>query len=317
MPETRSARKKKQPEDDEREKETDDDDDSVEEQQDSSEKTANTFRRNSREMQRQRREEIKSRNTGVGLSISTKATGKKIVFEDNGFSDEKVDDEQDAADAETGKAHDAEEGSDNDSDEDDAIEEVKSSIACDKAMEQLAKERETSKVQKLQSRSKKRKAKTAAATDKEEEEDFDETFFEKVDSAMAEQQKQKKIAKESVPAGRHTTFLSTEEEMNSCPIQTDHNIELVVLGDTDKGPVSSAVLQNTEDKAGMEPSEASHLFARGRLASGKDQAKRKGTKKKKQNDIGWKQSKKMNVLASGRKVRQRKGCAAANFVLKS
>ena len=198
---------------------------------------------------------------------------------------------------------------------DDAIEEVKSSVARDKAMEQLAMERQAQ--QKLHTRrTKKRKHKTPAK-DNDDDEELEQDFFRQVDSEMAQQRKQQKIdKKDSTPTGRHTTFLSTEEEMESGPIQTNHNIELVVLGKADEGPSNNALLQSAQDKVGLEPSQVSHLFARGGLTSGKDQAKRKGTKKKIQSNAGWKRSKKMNILAFGRrKVKRRKGRAAANFVV--
>lgn len=263
---------------------------------------------------------------GVGLSISTtqvSSTNKKIVFDDTAASnhDEDFEDEQDR-DKEVDSDHleEAKEATGNEGDsvsDDDTIEEVKSSVARDKAMQQLAKERETSKVQKLQTSRKKRNSKITAQV--EDEDDFDEEFFAQVDSEMTEQRKLKKRKESVVPTGRHTTFLSTAEEMNdSQPIQTDHNIELVVLGETETNkPIHSALLQSsTDSKAGMEPSEASHLFARSRLAGGK--AERRGTKKKKQDNSGWKRSKKMNHLAFGRaKTKRRKGRAAANFVVKS
>lgn len=282
-------------------------------------------RKLSREVRRKRRENIKSRNTGVGLSISTSKkanSSKKIMFDDDSDNQEELDDGDGQPDehmADANKDDKGRDGSDDDSSDsdDDVIEEVKSSVARDKALEQLSRERETSKVQKLQTRTKKRKTKTV----EEEEDDFDEDFFAQVDSEMAEQRKQRKIDKESnPPAGRHTTFLSAEEELDSLPIQADHNIELVVLGDadTEKNQVNALALQNTQDNVGIEPSEMSHLFARGQLASGRDQAKIKGTKKKKQTDPGWRRSKKMNALAFERaKVKRRKGrgMAAANFVV--
>ena len=50
---------------------------------------ASSTRKHSREVRRKRREEIKSRTTGVGLSISTRASGSnKIVFGDNNSNDE-------------------------------------------------------------------------------------------------------------------------------------------------------------------------------------------------------------------------------------
>jgi hypothetical protein len=226
-----------------------------------------------------------------------------------GASNDKFDD-IDKSDAE----HDSDFGKNSDSsDDDDAVEEVKSSVARDKVMEQLARERDSSKVQKLQTRTKKRKTKTL---NQEEEDEFDEDFFAQVDSEIANERKQKKMDKESTTTsagGRHTTFLSTEEEADLQPIQADHNIELVVLGN---GHAETNQVIITEDKE--EPSELSHLFARGRLADGKEQAKVKGTKKKKQSDTGWKRSKKMSAVAFGQaKVARRKGrgTAAANFVV--
>jgi hypothetical protein len=282
---------------------------------------ASSTRKHSREVRRKRREEIKSRTTGVGLFISTRASGSnKIVFGDNnsndenppnviGSNDKKYDDfvESDADEQDS--------DSSDDDDDDDAVEEVKSSVARDKVMEQLARERDSSKVQKLQTRSKKRKTKTLNEEEEKEEDEFDEDFFAQVDSEIAQERKQKKMDKESTrpSAGRHTTFLSTEEEVDFQPIRADHNIELVVLGN---GNTETNQVSFTEDKE--EPSELSHLFARGRLADGKELAKVKGTKKKKQSDSGWKRSKKMNAVALGQaKVARRKGrgTAAANFVV--
>lgn len=307
---TRSSRKKKEQSKEELDDENDSYSSDVEQQQEQE-----TFsKQNSRELRKRTRDERKSRNMGVGLSISTEATSSsnKIVFDDHDSDNNNDDDElfestkNDAMEEEVEAS---------DSDDDDAIEEVSGSVARNKAMEELAKERETLKVQKLQTKTKKRKKKSI-----DEQDDFDEDFFEQLDSEMAEQRKQKKQKDSSAPAsaGRHTTFLSTEDEIDdSRPIQTDHNIELVVLGESDEGPIITSILSSNDNKAGLEPSEVSHLFARGRLASGKDQSKIKGTNKKKQND-GWKRSKKMNVLAFGKaKVKRRKGHAASNFVVKS
>lgn len=251
---------------------------------------------------------------GVGLSISTKVStsSNKIVFDDDLETEEY--ETIDEAVVGNRDENEARSGESDDDDDDDAIEEIKSSVARDKAMEQLAMERETSKAQKLQTRTKKRRK----AVVQQEEQDFDEDFFAQVDSEIAEQRKQRKLEKQSVPKGRHTAFVTTEDEVDSRPIQADHNIELVVLGSEKEGPTSTnALLASVCDKAGIEPSEASHLFARGRLPNGRDQAMKKGTKKKKQNDPGWKRSKKMNTMTFGRaKTKGRRGCAAANFVVK-
>jgi len=122
--------------------------------------------------------------------------------------DEEIDNKNDAANVKTGRADRAEEGGDSDSN-DDAIEEVNSSVARDKAMEQLAKERKTLKARNLQTRTRKRKAKTATAVE-EEEEDFDGEFIEQVHSEMAEQRKQKKIDKEAVGACRPPHDISVD-----------------------------------------------------------------------------------------------------------
>jgi hypothetical protein len=318
MPATRRSPRRKAKADEaehqEEEEEEKSDDDSEGEEQESSSRNNDardsaSKRSTSRELRKRRRDELKTKSMGVGLSISKNATNSnKIVFDDN-----EVFDGDDTAGEDVSEQV-QENESDNDSD-DDAIEEVKSSVARDKAMDQLARERETAVEQKLQTKTKKRKAK-ATPTIEEEEEDFDENFFAQVDSEMAEQRKQRKLDKLSVPTGRHTTFLSTEEEADSRPIQAEHNIELVVLGNDTEGPTSATntLLDSTSDKAGIEPSEASHLFARDRLTSGK--ANKKGTKKKKQTDPGWRRSKKMNVLAFGRtKAKRSNGRAAANFVV--
>jgi hypothetical protein len=258
---------------------------------------------------------------GIGVSISTKTTpNKKIVFDDDNSEEEPMDENDGINGIEpTSKKEGVNqaEGSDSD-DDDDAVEEVKSSVARETIMEQRAKERETVKEQKLQIRTKKRKK----SVEKKllDGDEFDEEFFAQVDSEMAAQQKQKKAEKDSLSgsAGRHTTFVSAEEEETTGPIKADHNIEIVVLGN--EGVADGALLRSTEAKAGIELTEASHLFARNRLTDGKEQTKKKGTTKKKQDDPGWKRSKKMYVLAFGRaKVQRRKGCgtAAAHFIVKS
>lgn len=312
MPLTRSSRKQKREEDvEERDLEQSED-----EPEQVPKTTKDSRRRSSRELRRKRRETMRSRNMGVGVSISTESTpSKKIFFDDENEGEEESMDENGIDEIEPNKEVVIQ---DEDS-EDDAVEEVKSSVARETIMEQRAKERETVKVQKLQTRTKKRK-KTAEKKQSDEDE-FDEEFFAQVDSEMAAQRRNKKKKEkglDSGPDGRHTTFVSVEEEETTGPIQANHNIEIVVLGD--EGPVNSAFIRITEAKAGIEPSEASHLFARSRLASGKEQALKKGTKKKKQDDPGWKRSKKMNVLACGRAKMQRRkglGVAAAHFVVKS
>lgn len=318
MPATRRSPRRKAKADEEKHQEEEEEveeesDDSEQEQESSSRNNARdsaSRRSTSRELRKRRRDELKTKSMGVGLSISKNAfNSNKIVFDDNEDFDGDHTAGEDVAEQVQEDARDEDSESD-----DDAIEEVKSSVARDKAMDQLARERETALEQKVQTKTKKRKAKATPAI--EEEEDFDEDFFAQVDSEMAEQRKQRKLDKLSVPTGRHTTFLSTEEEADSRPIQAEHNIELVVLGNDTEGPTSanSTLLDSTSDKAGIEPSEASHLFARDRLRSGK--ANKKGTKKKKQTDAGWRRSKKMNVLAFGRtKAKRSNGRAAANFVV--
>jgi hypothetical protein len=253
---------------------------------------------------------------GVGVSISTESTpSKKIVFDDEKEGEDESMDENGIDEIEPIKEV-VSQGEDSD---DDAVEEVKSSVARQTIMEQLAKERETVKIQKLQTRTKKRK-KTSEKKQPDEEE-FDEEFFAQVDSELEAQRRQKKKKEkgsDSGPAGRHTTFVSVEDDETTGPIQANHNIELVVLGD--EGPVNSALMRIMEAKAGIEPSDASHLFARSRLENGTEQAKKKGSKRKKQDDAGWKRSKKMNVLAFGRAKMQRRkgrGMTAAHFVVKS
>lgn len=312
MPVTRSSRKQKRGEDVEERK--------VEQSEDEPEQDSKTTKdlngQRSRELRRKQRETMRSRNMGVGISISTESTpSKKIIFDDENEGEEESVDENGIDEIEPIKEV-VSQGEDSD---DDAVEEVKSSVARQTIMEQLAKERETVKIQKLQTRTKKRK-KTSEKKQPDEEE-FDEEFFAQVDSELEAQRRQKKKKEkgsDSGPAGRHTTFVSVEDDETAGPIQANHNIELVVLGD--EGPVNSALMRIMEAKAGIEPSDASHLFARSRLENGTEQAKKKGSKRKKQDDAGWKRSKKMNVLAFGHTKMQRRkgrGMAAARFVVKS
>lgn len=312
MPAKRSLRSnKKEKEEVAREEESNSSDEDV--QEETAANTPSNKPTSARELRKRRREELKTRNMGVGLSISKNATSSnKIVFGDSDDNEEELveDEAREAGDKE-------QEHASSDESDDDAIEEVKSSVARDKAMEQLERERETARLEKLQTKTKKRKHKQVVEQKDNEEEDFDEDFFAQVDSEMAQQRKQRKLEKQAVvPTGRHTTFVATEDEVDSQPIQSDHNIELVVLGT--EAATTSTFLSKSSDSAGIEPSEASHFFARGRLADGKDQARKKGTKKKQQKDQGWKRSKKMNTLTFGRaKTKGRRGCAAANFLVKS
>lgn len=270
----------------------------------------------SRELRRRKKEGLRSKSTGVGLSIdiaeSTGKTNKKIVFdEDPNFEDLPAD--SDKEDREAVEAH---VGDDSD---DDAVEEVKGTIAKEQAHEQRIAEREVAKVStdlKASKRKRKSRLEKKVAEDKE---DFDEDFFDQLDAEMEEQRENKKKDRKGSddsekPKGRHTTFVADEKA--SVPVKVGENIEVVVL---QSDPVR-------EGTTSMPVSKAAVLFSRGQLVDGCDMVSEKQIRKAKkagqdvlQRTSTWKRSKKMNrLLLPGAQNKRRKGegVAASHFVVK-
>lgn len=250
-----------------------------------------------REVRRSRREDLRHKETGVGVSAPT---GKKIVFGDD---EDLQQEEPEEAAADADPKGDAEE----DSDDDSAVEEVGTSVARKKDVEQRERERATARTAvSAKPRRKRKKVEATPAVDNE----FDEDFFEQLDQDMAEE----KIEKPVQPQGRHTTFVSADEEEVGTTCSVGHNIELAVLQDDSK----ARLILNSE------VSESAVVFSKGRLLSGSDGISAKQLQKAKKagrktaGTPSWKRSKKMNLLlAPGAKSKRQKtqGRAAAHFVV--
>jgi hypothetical protein len=264
------------------------------------------------ETRRKTREELRSKNMGLGLKIDAAEvpTSRKITFND-AILEEIGQDPEENIEGEKSDEH------EEDSDDDDDIEEVKGSSARQKALEQRSVERENSKVKQLEKKPKKKRSPKVSAEAKKAEDsdadDFDDEFFEQLDSEMATQRLEKQKLENLKPSGKHTAFVSADDDNTHEPIQVDHNIELVVLGHNE---ISS---RSTDAKLGTAPSEAAIVFSRSKLFHGKD-AKTTLSKKRQSNktEVGaWTRSKKMNRIMFAGKRTAGQGRPAAHFVIHS
>lgn len=267
------------------------------------------------ETRRKTREELRSKNMGLGLKIDTKdvTTSRKITFDDAILEEMEQDPEEQEDPEEDMKA---EKGDENEDDSDD-IEEVKGISARQKALEQRSVERENSKAKKLVKKPKKKRSNKvsdeAKGAEESDDDDFDDTFFEQLEGEMSTQRLNNLKSENSNPSGKHTAFVFADDDNVQEPIQAGHNIELVVLGNEQ----SSSRL--VDSKLGTTPSEAAIVFSRSKLFHGKD-AKTALSKKRQSNktEVGaWKRSKKMNRIMFAGKRTAGKGRPAAHFAIHS
>ena len=298
-----------------------------------------------RELRQLRREQLRLKSTGVGLSISVKPSsrsdvsaesskkGNKKIFFSNLDHDDNIDDQAESdikSDNDSEKMnvrnrrktdhHEEEHDSD-----DDAVEEVGQKSAREQAEEQRLREFATARVASVDARSKKRKRKQVAGITKsgrtkgvdEAVDQLDEKFFEDLEAEI-EETKHKKEKKEK-PKGRHSTFVVESSNMDdfSKPTPVGHGIELVVLRDVPQTAAQTMPLFGNT----AESSDEVMLFSRGRIIDGSDpSAKQKKNKTSKEKDAGWKRSRKMNTLlvpGARSAVVKGRGRSAAQFVLKS
>ena len=259
---------------------------------------------------------LKSKNTGVGLSISigesAKSQGnKKIVFDEDNLPEIEADDidTEDANDQtqSTGPTKPDTE----DDDDDDAIEEVKGSAAREEIIEQLKSEEKLSLKTKKKRKRKERKVEKV----EEEDEDLDDDFFAELEAVRAEEAAERAAIKAKKPKGKHTTFVFQESEQGqadeSAPQKKSHGIQVVVL--PEEGTVADSAITAIPAE---ELSETAILFSRGGLLDGADRGKkRKNKTAPKRADTSWKRSRKVGLLAGGRfRPRGGHGRPAANFV---
>lgn len=267
-----------------------------------------------------RKEELKSKNTGLGISISideTPAKGNKIVFDEENLPEVEVQVEegegtQELPDTDTNKQ--STEKIENDED-DDAVEEVKGSAAREEILEQL----KTEEKQSLKAKKKKKRKERQKAEEKveDDEEDFDEDFFAELE-AVREAQDATRKAKQ--PKGQHTTFVFPENERDghaedpSAPRRVEHNIQVVVLPEDGDTVVDNAITAIPHEDL----SQAAIMFSRGQLVDGADKGKKRKSKTTpKRADSSWKRSRKMGLLAGSSARFHRmggRGRPAANFV---
>jgi hypothetical protein len=270
---------------------------------------------------RKRGEELRSKSTGVGISVVSEPVNKKIVFDE-----EILVANTDTKDDEPNKSNEEEnDGSVESNDDDDAVEEVKGSAAKDLAEKQRERERITARGS-LSKKSRKRKDKT----ENEIAEEFDDDFFKQLGEEREEERKQRKKSKKpSEPAGRHTAFVLSGDEdgvgSSVTPKVAEHNIEVVVLGTKDAYASDDRNTSSTGRSLLLEannepPSETVLMYSRrSLLADGSEPPSQKQLQKaqkaghKTAQAPTWKRSKKITrILGSG--VRQ-KGKAAAHFVV--
>lgn len=269
-------------------------DDDAPEEGPASSKSSKGDRSVSREQRKKRRDELRSKSVGVvvGKIDTSKTASNKILFGD------KYDAEQASQKVVAALQEEKEEDSD-----DDQVEEVKASVAKEQALEQRQKERKTAtELHKLEATIK-RKRKPV-----EEDAPMDDDFFAQLDVELDEERKEKKRKVAAAPKGKHTTFVSTNE--NDDVVEADHNIEVVVLADAATTVAASSFV------GGSKPSEAAMIFSRGRMEDGISAIKKSGgaTKTKPQKSQGWKRSNKMNRILLTKK---RTNKPASHFVIKA
>jgi hypothetical protein len=263
-----------------------------------------------REKRRRQREDLKVKNSGTGLAISTKpasTTNKKIIFDDE---TEPAIEEEDEVHEEPVEEQNKEE-QDDDDDDDDAVEEVKGGEARDEIASRMKAERETAVRPK---KKKKRKERKQVEVEKDEDEELDDDFLAQVDSVLSEEQKKRKLQDADKPKGNHITFVFHQEdkEADMTPKPVDHNIQVVVL--KDQSATNAVVVVPT-----TKLSEEAMLYSRGRLDDGKDGGSppQRSKKRQRKEDPTWQRSKKMNNLALARVNRRGgRGNAKALFAVK-
>lgn len=286
---------------------------------------------------RQAKQAVKARLSGAISSNSPK--NKKIVFGDDEIETQNNESEaigtNDDVSDEDFSNEDANDESDS-GDEDDAVEEVKGSVARESTQRLRASERETAK----DSMSKKKRKKKddvdiapavetksddeSSESENEEEALLTEDFFKKVDSERADQlQKTKKEAKlkkvqNKRLLGKHTTFVAEDGyKMTDKPQKKDQNIEVVAIGRGDTSDANSVADDERQllmsATLGAAPSKAAIAFARGSMARGTSKERGADSRKRKSKNEGtWKRSRKVNTLGVG----SRPGQAAILFVRK-
>mmetsp|Transcript_111922 Transcript_111922/g.229164 ORF Transcript_111922/g.229164 Transcript_111922/m.229164 type:complete len:339 (+) Transcript_111922:128-1144(+) len=281
-----------------------------------------------KELRKQRKEQLKSKTTGVGLKISvdndSAPTNKKIVFDDTNLpsdEDHNDDNENEQSGEKLSAQSIKQKDEDNDDDDDDAVEEVQGKAARDEVMDQMKTEEKQSLKTKKKRRRKSRKLKTKQSDDDNDndDDDMDEDFFAQLDTVRKEELKEKKELEKSLARdaakGKHTTFVFAQNESDdralSDPMQINENIQVVVLNESSEvtgGNNNSFVSNSSVSKTAL-------LYSRNALKDGSDPNAGVAEMKRKRNRSGaevqpWKRARQRVVMGRSRMT---KGKPAAFF----
>jgi hypothetical protein len=215
----------------------------------------------------QQKENLKSKNTGVGLKISvdSASANKKIIFDNDAttsLEEQEKDDVLKSSETVVHQRNDEE----NELDED-VVEEVQGRKARNELMsEWKAQEQEVLKAKKK----KKRKERKPKEPEKGDEE-LDDAFFSQLETIREEQAKE--AATRAVSKRKHTTFVFSQDHDdndkqssgNGVPVKVDGNINVVVLGTAATSSLSSicAATANVVSNEAL-------LYSRSCLVSGYD-----------------------------------------------
>lgn len=284
-------------------------------------------------------EGLKSKNTGVGLSISiddqsSAKKNKKIVFDDD--DEEQGDTQQKKLEQPTKDIHalEVEEddepetmGNDNaeekEDENDDAVEEVKGSKAREEILHQIEAEEKGAVKTKTKRKRKERVKEAKDEKDDDDDDDLDDDFFAKLETVKAEENRKKAETKKKKKKGKHTTFVFDEHDQaksgKAAPKKVGHDIQVVVLPDQE----STALFD--DDAIAAVPTDAALskealLYSRSQLDDGCDAPGKRKRNAPVRPDTSWKRSRKMNLLATPKSRFNRrggKGCPAANFATSS
>jgi len=224
----------------------------------------------------QEKEELKSKNTGVGLKIAVDKSGassnaKKIVFDDDNLPPVETERNEDVSDNENNPAT---EGKAEEEDDDDAVEEVTGQTAREEAIDQLkSEEKQSLKATKKKKKRKDRKSKgDKLAEEKDDEVELDDEFFSQLETVRQEEAEQRKEAEKAkaraAAKGKHTTFVFSQDDevQPNFAVKVGGNIEVVVLKDASSSFASDGGVMATPTAI----SEEALLYSRSRLTDGSD-----------------------------------------------
>ncbi|KAL3906281.1 MAG: hypothetical protein SGILL_009334 [Bacillariaceae sp.] len=241
----------------------------------SSSATKSSSSKKKKTKRQQQKEDLKSKNTGVGLKISVEDddTGRKktnkIVFDDDNLPPIELEEEDEGEHEQTTLVQ-----ADEEDDDDDAIEEVQGSKARDEIEHLMEKEeKEAAKATKKKRKRKERTLKELPVSDAVDEvADLDDDFFSQLDTIrQSEAEEQRKAAKAAAKAakGKHTTFVFSQHDdsdeaatSSSSSVKVGGNIEVVVLGNK-RGASTPAPTISKISKEAM-------LYSRNMLTDGAD-----------------------------------------------